>query len=405
MEIRRTGKKKTRKPAPTPLPLGPARELSELEKKMAERSDCFKEFCAQWRSPASLKLLKELARIARHREPVMILGPTGSGKTKLASCIHELRWRGAAVDREDKFKQVNMANLSPDLLHSELFGYRRGAFTGANQDFKGLIMAANGGTLFLDEVADADAGAQAALLRFLDSGKIRPTGATQERPVDVRVISATNKDPQREIRHGVFRPDLYFRLAAVEVEVPPLCERLDDIDGMAPAMVVKLGERYADDRELLAKGISPAAVERLKDFGENWSGNVRQLESVIVAGFINCGSRACIDVDDLPPEESWHSKTRLVDRNAVRWELERYLGTTSNQELMRDYARALLICSGGNKHQAARTARIAVTTLNRWLAIPEDDDGADEETRPAPEKGRPARSSKKKRSSDAGVLV
>ncbi len=408
MAVKKSQKSQSKKAksAPKPVPLGPARKLTEQEQKLAERSPCFKEFCEQWRSPVSLQLLKELQRIAKHKEPIMILGPTGSGKTTIARCIHQISWRGAAKDMMEKYRQVNMGSLSPDLLRSELFGHRRGAFTGAERDYKGLILAANGGTLFLDEVADADVGAQASLLRFLESGKIRPVGCEDERDVSVRIVSATNKDPKHEVHYGVFRQDLYYRLAAAEVEVPPLHERIEDIEGIAPSIVAKLvRERYADDPELCAEGITLEAIRRLQDFGENWTGNIRQLDSVLVAAFINAGSKKCIEVEDLPPEERWHGETRLVDRKSARWAIERYLGTIDNQELMRDYARALLVCAGGNKHQAARNGKIAVTTLTRWLAIPEEEEAGQEE-RPAVARKKATRATGKKSSSeDAGVLV
>ena len=338
---------------------------AELDR-LCERSDRLRQYRDEWRSPRSRAILDELVLIARHREPVLILGPTGSGKTNLAKCIHEIR-RTAADERTRAFVQLNMAAISPTLALSELFGYARGSFTGATEAYSGLIRSANGGTLFLDEVADADPGTQAALLGFLDDLRFRPLGATREESVDLDLVSATNKVPETEIGAGTLREDLYYRLAKVVLEVPPLGERAEDIPGIARSLVAHLADRYQKWGDLRAREINDEAVGRLVDFGQAWSGNVRQLEFVLTGAFVRAGSRRTIGADDLPPRETWVRNTRTVDRRDGRWLLEEHLGSLSHDELMKEYVRALLARSGGVKRAAARTAKVASSTFHRWV--------------------------------------
>ncbi len=335
-----------------------------------QRSRWFEQFELEWQSPSSRQVLRRLAAIGQHREPVLILGPTGCGKSKIAKCIHELRHYGhEGGDSAAPFEQLNMAAISPTLAHSELFGYARGAFTGASREgHEGLILAANKGTLFLDEIADADMGTQAALLNFIDNREIRAVGRTEMTKVDVDIIAATNKDPAVEIDARSFREDLYHRLAAITLEVPPLAERRDDIPGIARSLVKELGKRYRYDDSLKASSIQQDALDELKAFGENWTGNVRQLESILVSAFVAAGANPEICKEHLPPRASWYRRTRSTDRRASEWELEEWLGKKSRDDMMRTYVRALMAQAYGVKKYAAQTARVPESTMHAWVS-------------------------------------
>jgi transcriptional regulator with GAF, ATPase, and Fis domain len=201
---------------------------------------------------------------------VLIEGETGTGKELVARGIHQ------AGDRADgPFVAVNVAALSPELLESELFGHRRGAFTGALRDHRGIFEAAGGGTILLDEVGELPMPMQVKLLRVLQEGEVTPVGSTDARKVDVRVISATNSDLRTAIERGRFREDLYYRLSAFPLKVPPLRERRDDVALLADHFVTSAAERHGKR----ITGIDPEAFELLTDF--DWPGNVRQLENEI----------------------------------------------------------------------------------------------------------------------------
>ena len=199
---------------------------------------------------------------------VLIEGETGTGKELVARGIHRASARGS-----EPFVAVNCGAVPEALLESELFGYRRGAFTGAVQDQRGLFEAASGGTIFLDEIGDMAPAMQVKLLRVLQEGEVTPVGDRHPRKVDLRVISATNRDLRAEMEHGRFREDLYFRIGAFPIHVPPLRERRSDIHGLADLCLARAAERHAKR----IPGIDAAALERIASFG--WPGNVRELQN------------------------------------------------------------------------------------------------------------------------------
>jgi two-component system, NtrC family, nitrogen regulation response regulator NtrX len=201
---------------------------------------------------------------------VLITGETGTGKEVAARLIHAQSSR-----REGAFVPINCAALPRELAESELFGHRRGAFTGADRDHRGLILAATGGTLFLDEVADMSLATQAKVLRVLQEQRFQRLGGTKPIKVDVRVIAASNKNLADAIRKGVFREDLYFRLAVLQLDVPPLRERREDIPALADHFI----RMNVEEQGLRPKNIAPDALDVLQRY--DWPGNVRELRNLI----------------------------------------------------------------------------------------------------------------------------
>jgi two-component system response regulator HupR/HoxA len=200
----------------------------------------------------------------------LITGETGTGKDLVARAIHY-----AGARHENRFLAQNCGALPDTLLESELFGHKRGAFTGAHADKKGLFEVADGGTIFLDEIGETEPGMQVRLLRVLQDGEIRPLGSSETRKVDVRIIAATNQDLQKAVEEGRFREDLYYRLHVVEIELPPLRERREDIPALAHHFLDLANEKMG--RSL--RGFTNAAMDRLA--ANDWSGNVRELENEI----------------------------------------------------------------------------------------------------------------------------
>ncbi|MYC15325.1 MAG: protein kinase [Gemmatimonadetes bacterium] len=202
--------------------------------------------------------------------PVLVQGETGTGKELAARAIHYNSTR-----KDQRFLSQNCATLSPELLQSELFGHKKGAFTGATEDHKGIFEAANRGTVFLDEIADAPPQLQRSLLRVLQEGEIRRVGETVDCTVDVRIIAATNRDLKKEVEKGSFREDLYYRLQGVQIDMPPLREHLEDVPLLAEHLLI----RAKEDVNKLVGGLTLGAIKVLTS--HRWSGNVRELENVI----------------------------------------------------------------------------------------------------------------------------
>jgi len=222
------------------------------------------------RSAAMQAVYEQIRRVAPSRAPVFITGESGTGKELCAESIHDL-----AGPAERPFVAINCSALPRELMESEVFGHVRGAFTGAIGDRPGAAEIADGGTLFLDEIADMDIGLQAKLLRFVQSGSFRPLGGTAVKHVDVRLVSATNRDPTAEIAAGRFRADLFYRLHVLPIHLLPLRERREDVLRLAEAFLA----RFAAEERRNATGFDRAAAEVLEC--HPWPGNVRQLENVI----------------------------------------------------------------------------------------------------------------------------
>lgn len=239
-------------------------------------------------SPQMEEILKLLERIIPTKAPVLILGESGTGKGLLAEFIHY------NSPRKDKpFISINCSAIPETLLESELFGYKKGAFTGAISDKKGLIELAHGGTLFLDEIGDMPLNLQAKLLKFLESGEFIPLGDTVKRQVDVRILAATNKNIEELVKEGKFREDLYFRLNVIEVKLPPLRERKEDI----PALIYFFIEKFSKEHSKEIKGVTNEALVLLMNY--HWPGNIRELKNIIErAVILTTGSY--ITVNELP---------------------------------------------------------------------------------------------------------
>ncbi len=228
-------------------------------------------------TPAMELLRKQIVKLARSQAPIYISGQSGSGKELVARMIHE---QGPHADAP--FIPVNCGAIPSELMESEFFGHTKGSFTGATSDKEGLFQAANGGTLFLDEVADLPLPMQVKLLRGIQEKAIRPIGGQQEIPVDVRILSATHKDLAAEVAKDNFRQDLYYRINVIELKVPSLQERLEDIPILAHALLERIATEYKSDLPT----ISDAAMESLKSY--HFPGNVRELENILERAFTLC---------------------------------------------------------------------------------------------------------------------
>jgi two-component system response regulator PilR (NtrC family) len=221
-------------------------------------------------SPKMRAIFELIQTVAPQTSRVLITGESGTGKELVARAIHENSARAQAP-----FITINCGAFPETLLESELFGYMKGAFTGANENRKGLFEAAHGGTLFMDEIGNMSLTMQVRLYRVLQEGKVRPIGSTEETSVDVRIIAATNKDFEKEIAEGRFREDLYYRLSVIPIQLPPLRERREDI----PLLARHFLERFRKVMEKPIGGISPEAMRRLESY--DWPGNVRELENTM----------------------------------------------------------------------------------------------------------------------------
>jgi len=295
-------------------------------------------------SPKMQSLYRMTEKVSQHEYPVLILGESGTGKELLARSVH---FSGPRRDRP--FAPVDCASLTPTLIESELFGYVKGAFTGAIQSKRGLFEAAQGGTLFLDEIGDMPVELQAKLLRALQEREVRPVGSTERRRIDVRIISATNRDLEAAIRGGTFRQDLYFRLNVVQMKLPALRDRKIDI----PLLVASFLEKFAHLHDS-PRTISQNAVNELLAY--DWPGNVRELENVIERA-VALGTGLRVETADLP--NSLHSFTR-----------ERMPGDSEIVHLAELERRAIMRAlreTKGDKLDAARQLGIGKTTLYRKL--------------------------------------
>src|SRR5271154_3034588 len=251
-------------------------------------------------SPKMRTLFDMIATIAPQSSRVLITGESGTGKELVARAIHENSARA-----KTPFITINCGAFPETLLESELFGYMRGAFTGANENRRGLFQAADGGTLFMDEIGNMSLTMQVKLYRVLQEGKVRPIGSTEESEVDVRIIAATNKDLAKEIAEERFREDLYYRLSVIPIHLPPLRERHEDIPLLARSFL----DRYSKSMNKKIEAIEPEAMRRLEVYG--WPGNVRELENTIErAVALESGSR--ISVEALPDHIRNHFQDSMV---------------------------------------------------------------------------------------------
>jgi len=275
-------------------------------------------------SPKMAEIRRLIAKLARNQAPVFITGESGTGKELAARLIHAQGPRG-----EGAFVPVNCGAIPQELVESELFGHKKGSFTGAIGDKEGLFQAAEGGTLFLDEVADLPLPAQVKLLRAIQEKSVRPVGAQQEVPVDVRIISASHRDLNEEVECGRFRQDLYYRINVIELRMPSLRERPRDIPQLAERILERISRHHAGQA---TPRLSDEAVEALKR--HPFPGNVRELENVLERAVALCEG-PLIGMDDLylPRSESLDAPSEIGAAGEVP--LEDFLGEIERQEILK----------------------------------------------------------------------
>ncbi len=241
------------------------------------------------RSPLIRRVFEIIRQVAPTRTTVLITGESGTGKELVARALHQNSKR-----RDGPFVAINCAALPQTLIESELFGHERGAFTGAVQRKRGLLHAADGGTLFIDEVGEVDLPVQAKLLRVIESRQVTPLGSTKEELVDIRILTATNKDLDERVKNGSFREDLFYRLKVVTIQLPPLRDRREDVPLLAQAFL----KQVIADNELPPRRISTEVLSRLTAY--DWPGNVRELRNVIEGAAV-LSKAEDIQLSDLPP--------------------------------------------------------------------------------------------------------
>ena len=305
------------------------------------------------KTPVMLEVYKLVARVAASTATVLVQGESGTGKELVARAIHTHSPRAGTA-----FVPVNCTALTESLLESELFGHAKGSFTGAIAAKRGLFEMASGGTLFLDEIGDMGPKMQAQLLRTLQDGEVRPVGSTEAIRVDVRLVCATNKDLDEEVKAGRFREDLYFRINVVTVRLPPLRERREDIAMLVGHFLSKLARR--ERREPTA--MSPEALKLLTSYA--WPGNVRELENAIERAVAVAKGNVILP-SDLPPEVGGGPEPGAGGESGG------LLGEVGNRptlaELERRYIQLVLGEVGGNKKKAAEKLGIDRRTLYRAL--------------------------------------
>ncbi len=313
-------------------------ELARLQRDVAGRD----RFCGMVGSSLAMQRLYEtLTAAARTRSTVLLVGESGTGKELAAQAIHRL-----AGESMDRYVPVNCAALPDELMESELFGYRKGAFSGASSDRKGLFQAADGGTLYLDEITELAPGAQAKLLRAIQEERVRAVGATTEESVRARILASTNIPLQQALEEGQLRRDLYYRLQGFVVELPPLRERGEDL----PLLVSHIIERLRDRQpELSVRGVSRGGLERLA--GHGWPGNVRELQMVVERASLTTRN-ALLEADDL--ELSGADTSPGIA--PVEGEAD---DPISLKEAERRAISAALRATGGNKARASRMLGIS----------------------------------------------
>ncbi|AJP59681.1 sigma-54-dependent Fis family transcriptional regulator [Pandoraea vervacti] len=313
-------------------------------------------------SPAMQSVYRSIGRVAPSEASVFLMGESGTGKELAAQTVHDLSLR-----RKGPFVAVNCGAIAANLVESEMFGHDRGSFTGAERQHKGFFERADGGTLFLDEVTEMPPESQVKLLRVLETGRLTRLGSTQEIDVDVRIIAATNVNPEIAVSEGRFRLDLYHRLNVFPITLPPLRERGDDIPMLAKSFLASLTE--TDGRQMR---FGDATLEALREY--DWPGNVRELRNLVHrARILNDGDV----IETLPPPILAELDEAIVNDDSVTVPLETPLEDMDRQLILGTLARC-----GGVKARAAEMLNISLKTLYSRLAeTPDKDDGPKAQSR------------------------
>jgi two-component system response regulator PilR (NtrC family) len=308
-------------------------------------------------SPKMKAIFDLIQTVAPQNSRVLITGESGTGKELVARAIHENSTRSRAP-----FITINCGAFPESLLESELFGYMKGAFTGANENRRGLFQAADGGTLFMDEIGNMNLAMQVKLYRVLQEGKVRPLGSNEETDVDVRVIAATNKDLEKAIANREFREDLFYRLSVIPLHVPALRDRREDI----PLLARYFLDRFRNSMNKHIEAISPQAMRRLESY--DWPGNVRELENTVErAVALESGPEICVSVlPDRVADVSWVAAAGLGQAESVQLpdagiDFERVIAETE-----RRYLTAALEKAGGVRTQAAEFLNISYRSFRHF---------------------------------------
>ena len=330
-------------------------QLEKLEKQMQESS---RAGVLVGETPIMLDLIGQIERAGPSGAAILITGESGTGKELVARALHD-----SSARKAKPFIAVNCAALPEALIESELFGHAKGAFTDARDARKGLFAQADGGTLFLDEIGDLPLNLQAKLLRVLEQQTIRPIGSDQEQAIDVRVLSATHQDLEAKVEREEFRQDLYYRLNVIEIEVPPLRARGNDVLLLAHTFL----QQFAEKSGKAVVGIAEPAATKLLDY--DWPGNVRELRNVLERAVAMTQYDRVI-VDDLP------ARVQQFTRNEVVFGSEDPSNLVSLAELEQRYIAHVLQMVGNNRTRAARLLGLDRKTLYRKLKAQES--GTDE---------------------------
>lgn len=294
-----------------------------------------------------LEVFELVRKIARHYTNVLLIGPTGTGKELVAQAIHQM-----SPVAQQRFAVCNCSAMVDTLLESQLFGHMRGAFTGATDTRPGLFEYANGGTVFLDEVGETSLPMQAKLLRVIQNREIQRVGSPEVRHVDVRLIAATNRDLRAEVLAGRFREDLFYRLSTIQVRVPSLIERLEDLPLLVQFFLKKYNEAYNKKIQGLTRRTQAVLLQHA------WPGNVRELENVI-SGACLTAVNDFIDVDDLP--ELLRKPRGRDARGGETWR------PLPLEEVRRVHIQRVLEVCEGNRVRASQMLGIGRTSLYRFL--------------------------------------
>jgi DNA-binding NtrC family response regulator len=298
------------------------------------------------KSPAMLEVFDFARKVARHYSNVLLVGPTGSGKELVANAIHQL-----SPVNQQRLAVCNCSAMVDTLLESQLFGHIRGAFTGATETRAGLFEYANGGTVFLDEVGETSLSMQAKLLRVIQNREVQRVGSPEVRHVNVRLIAATNRDLRAEVLGGRFREDLYYRLSSIQIRIPSLTERLEDIPLLVQFFIKKYNAAYGKNIAGLTRRAQTVLLQHA------WPGNVRELENVISSAAITT-TGDFMDLADLP--ESMQRRGHQADGNG-EWR------PLSLEEVRRAHMHRVLDMCKGNRLRAAQVLGIGRTSLYRYL--------------------------------------
>ncbi len=324
-------------------------QVAMLQKELTRRSS-FDNIIGK--SGRMQSLFRTIETVAATHSTVLVTGESGTGKELVANAIHSHSPRATGA-----FVSVNCGAFTETLLESELFGYMKGAFTGAAANKKGLFEAASGGTIFLDEIGEMSTAMQVKLLRVLQERAVRRVGGVEEVPIDVRVIAATNRDLEAEVANGNFRQDLFYRISVIPIEIPPLRERREDVPELVDHFLAKLQKETGRP----APRVSADALRYLEAY--EWPGNVRELENTIERAFaLTIGET--IDADSLPPRLIHYVPldARSITIPAAGFDLEAHLA-----EIEKSYLRESLRVTSNNQTKAAELLRMPVRSFRHLL--------------------------------------